>query len=82
MADETPRGTEGSVRAPQPDTASQDPKNAAIQEQVRRDSEANRDQASRTQASVPAGTRDRTVGEIVDDANRRADADAARKASQ
>ena len=71
MANETPRGPEGTVRAPQPDTASQDPKNAAIQEQVRRDSEANREQASRTQASVPSEVRDRTVGEIVEDANRR-----------
>ena len=53
MANDTPRGPEGGVRAPQPDAARQDPKNAAIQEQVRRDSEANRDQANRTQASVP-----------------------------
>ena len=71
MADETPRGPEGTVRAPQPDAASQDPKNAAIQEQVRRDSDANREQANRTQASVPPEVRDRTVGEIVDDAERR-----------
>lgn len=75
MADDT-AGPDGSVRAAQPDAASQDPRNAAIQEQVRRDSEANRDQANRTQASVPPEARDRTVGEIVDDANRRSSGDA------
>ena len=78
MANDTPRGREGEVRAPQPDAASQDPRNAAIQEQVRRDSEANREQASRTQASVPPAVRDRTVGEIVADANRRSEGDATR----
>ena len=71
----TPRGPEGDVRTPRPEDAAQDPQNAATQEQVRRDAEANRQQRERVESSVPPEVRDRTVGEIVRDADRRADQD-------
>lgn len=63
----------GSVRQPRPEEAAQDPHNAAQQERVRRDTEANRAEAARVEASTPSDVRDRTVGEIVDDAGRNAD---------
>lgn len=69
----TPRGPQGDVRPPRPEDAAQDPQNAATQEQVRRDAEANRQQRERVESSVPAEVRDRTVGEIVRDADARAD---------
>ena len=67
------RGREGEVRQPNPDAAAQDPENAATQERIRRDHDAMQAQAERVRASVPPEVRDRTVGEIVQDAERRAD---------
>lgn len=63
----------GSARQPRPEEAAQDPHNVARQEQVRRDTEANRADAARVDASTPSDVRDRTVGEIVDDEERNAD---------
>lgn len=63
----------GSVRQPKPEEAAQDPHNVARQDQVRRDTEANRAEAARVESSTPSDVRDRTVGEIVDDAERNAD---------
>ena len=60
------------VRRPQPDAAAQDPHNAAVQAQVRADSEANREQASRVQATTPAEISGKTVAEIAEDAEQRA----------
>lgn len=75
MADYTNRGREGEVRPPAPEAAAQDPRNAATQEQIHRDAEASREQAARANASVPSEVRDRTVHEIVEDSERRADDD-------
>ena len=51
----------------------QDPDAAARQEQVRRDAADIRAEARRVDATTPPEVRDKTVGEIVDEANRRAD---------
>ena len=68
-------GRVGEVRRPDPAAAAQDPENAATQEQIRRDHDEMQAQAARVRASVPPEIRDKTVGEIVDEAERRADAD-------
>lgn len=70
MADE--RSDDG-TRSADPQQAAQDPQNAANQEQVRRDHDEMQRQADRVESSVPSDIRDRTVGEIVDEAERRAD---------
>lgn len=70
MADD--RSTDG-TRRPNPEDAARDPENAAAQEQVHRDHDELQRTADRVQASVPSEIRDRTVGEIVDDAERQAD---------
>lgn len=62
----------GDLRRPQPEAAAQDPRNAAIQEQVHEDSQINRTEAERVRASTPAEISDKTVGEIADEAERRA----------
>ena len=68
-------GLRGEVRRPDPENAAVDPENAARQEQIRRDHDAMQRQAERVRNSVPAEIRDSTVGEIVDRAERRAEAD-------
>jgi hypothetical protein len=73
--DNRPIGQEGDVRVPRPESAAQDPQNAATQEQVKRDAQANREQQERVNASVPPEVRDRPVGEIVRDAEQRAERD-------
>jgi hypothetical protein len=75
MADDRTAGREGEVRKPDPEAAAQDPRNAATQERLRRDHDAMQEHAERVRASVPPEIRDRTVGEIVDEAERRADDD-------
>lgn len=62
----------GNVRRPQPEAAAQDPRNAAIQEQVHEDSQVNRIEAERVRASTPPEVSDKTVGEIAEEAERRA----------
>jgi hypothetical protein len=69
MADQTSREN---VRRPQPETAVQDPHNAAVQAQVHADSEAGREEASRVQATTPAAISEKTVAAIVEDAEQRA----------
>lgn len=62
----------GRVRPPGPWEAAQDPHNVAQQEHVRRDTDANRAEATRVDASTPSDVRHRTVGEILGDAERNA----------
>ena len=52
-----------------------DPENARVQEQIHRDAEAAREQARRLERSTPAEVKDHTVGEIVEEAERRANQD-------
>ena len=73
--DNRPLGQEGEVLAPRPEGAAQDPQNAARQEQVKRDAQANREQQERVNASVSPEVRDRPVGAIVRDAEQRAERD-------
>jgi hypothetical protein len=61
------------VRRPDPRGTAQDPDAAATQRQVHEDANAIRAEAARVEASTPPEVRDRTVGEIVNDANRRAE---------
>ena len=58
------------VRKPEPEAAAQDAENASRQEQVRRDTEANRAQAARVEETTPDEIRNRTVGEIVEGVRR------------
>ena len=60
------------IRRPQPETAAQDPHNAAVQAQVHADSQANREEASRVEASTPAEITGKTVAEIAEEAEQRA----------
>ena len=69
-----PAGRVGEVRPADPADAAQDPRNAEIQARIRRDHDALQAQAERVRASVPPEIRDRPVGEIVRDAERRAEA--------
>jgi hypothetical protein len=69
------RDDRGEVRLPDPAASEQDPENAAMQEQMRRDTEANRAHARRVEASIPAERRDKPVDEIVREAEQRAAAD-------
>jgi hypothetical protein len=76
MADQntgSSRNDDAGIRRPQPDGVAQDPQNAATQAQVHEDAEAIRAEAARVRATTPGEIRDRTVGEIVNDAARRAD---------
>jgi hypothetical protein len=63
---------DASVRQPQPDAAARDPRNAALQETVRNDSEANRQDAARIRATTPNELSEKTVAEIAADAEARA----------
>lgn len=67
------RNEPNGVRRAHPDDAAQDAQNADVQDQVRRDRDALEQQSRRVEGSVPQETRDRTVGEIVRDAERDAD---------
>ena len=62
----------GGIRRPRPEAAEQDPHAAALQQQTRADSEANRREAARVQASAPSDARDKTVHQITEEAERRA----------
>lgn len=68
-------GTEGEVRRAEPTHAAQDPENVERQEQIRRDRDALAAQADRVEATTPPEVRDRTIGEIVDDAERQSQTD-------
>jgi hypothetical protein len=61
-----------SVRRPQPDAAAQDPHDAAVQQQIRADTEVNRQQAERLKATQPPEIDDKTVRQIAEDAEQRA----------
>jgi hypothetical protein len=63
------------VRQPDPGAAAQDPRNAARQDQLRRDHDAIVAHQQRVEASVPEEIKGKTVGEIVDEAEERADRD-------
>jgi hypothetical protein len=72
MADQN-QGRDTGFRRAQPEGTAQDPHAAEVQRQVHEDAEASRAAAARVEASTPAEVRDKTVGEIVDDAERRAE---------
>jgi hypothetical protein len=78
MAETNQTGDEGRVRVPDPAGAEQDPANLDRQRQIERDRDALKAQADRVKATVPPEVRDRTVGEITAEANRRAEEDRAR----
>ena len=61
-----------SARTPQPEAAAQDPRNAAIQEQVRENAEASREGAAHQHAPTPNEVSERTVAQIADEAEARA----------
>ena len=67
------QGQRGEVRPPEPESARQDPAAAARQEQVHRDHDAMQADARRVEASAPADARNKTIGQIVDDAERKGD---------
>lgn len=76
MADQdarNPTNISGDIRHSQPDGVAQDPASAATQRRVHADADAIRAEAARVQATTPPEVRDRTVGEIAEDANRRAE---------
>lgn len=60
------------VRQPQPESAARDPHNAQIQEHVRADSEANRQEAARVRTTTPNEISEKTVAEIAAEAEARA----------
>jgi len=60
------------IRRPTPEAAEADPRNAAIQEQVHADSEANREAMARQRASTPTEVSEKTVAEIAAEAEARA----------
>jgi hypothetical protein len=60
------------VRRPRPDAATQDERNAAIQEEERGDAEAIREATARKRATTPNEVSERTVAEIAADAEARA----------
>jgi hypothetical protein len=70
--DSTSTMNNGGVRQPRPEAAAQDPEAAALQQQTRADSDLNRREAARVQASAPADVRDKTVQQITEEAERRA----------
>lgn len=67
-----PGGEHGGIRRAHPDGVAQDPAAAAAQQRVHEDAEAMRAEAARVHDSTPPDIRDRTVGQIVRDAERRA----------
>ena len=72
MATSDERNTGRDIRTPQPDAAATDARDAARQAQIHRDGEAARREAERVRATTPSDVRDRTVGEIVENEERRA----------
>ena len=69
MADQEQPAT---VRRPQPEAAEQDPRAAAVQRQIRSDTEEMRQDEARLRASAPAEISEKTVAEIAEDAEDRA----------
>ncbi len=67
----TPNQRDPNIRIPQPDAAATDPEDAARQEEIHAAGEAARREAARVRATTPPEVRDRTVGEIVQDVERR-----------
>ncbi len=72
MATNDQRHPDQGIRTPQPDAAATDPRDAARQAQIHRDGEAARREAERVRATTPSEVRDHTVGEIVENEERRA----------
>lgn len=73
MADDQNNSNSDNTRRADPQNAATDQENARRQEQVHRDHDELQRTKDRVEASVPSEVRDRTVGEIVEDAERRAD---------
>lgn len=61
-----------SMRRPQPESAAQDPRDASVQQRVRADSAVTREEVARVRATTPAEVSEKTVGEIAEAAERRA----------
>lgn len=59
------------ARRPDPDAASQDPENLELQRRVQRDRDALEEQRDRVEATTPPEARDRTIGEITEEIERR-----------
>lgn len=72
MATNDQRDPNHGIRTPHPDAAATDPRDAARQAQIYRDAEAARREAERVRATTPSEVRDHTVGEIVENEERRA----------
>ena len=66
---------ERAMRSSNPENARQDPENLERQRQVERDRDALQAQAERVDATAPAEAREQTIGEMTDDAERRAERD-------
>lgn len=75
MAQNNEGGARGDVRQPDPANAAQDQDNLERQRQVERDREALQEQRDRVEATTPSDVKDRTIGEMVDDAERRSGTD-------
>ena len=66
---------EDAMRASNPENARRDPENLERQRQVERDRDALAAQAERVEATAPPETREKTIGEMTDEAERRAERD-------
>jgi hypothetical protein len=75
QSDETRTQDEDAMRASNPQNARQDPENLERQRQVERDRDALQAQAERVEATAPAEAREQTIGEMTEDAERRAERD-------
>ena len=75
MADTNRTSNDGKVRASSPDDARQDPENLERQRQVERDRDALEAQADRVEATAPPEVHDKTIGEMTEEAERKAEED-------
>ena len=82
MAETNPRSSDASrttdqqaMRASSPENARQDPENLERQRQVERDRDALEAQSERVQASAPREAREQTIGEMTEEAERKAERD-------
>lgn len=73
MTDDRSTPPDQPTRRPDPEAAAQDPENARRQAQLRADHDALQEQARRVESSTPADIRGKTVEQIVEDSDRKAD---------
>ena len=67
------------MRGSNPENARQDPENLEKQRQVERDRDALAAQAERVEATAPPEVHDQTIGEMTEEAERRAEEDRNRR---